>query len=177
LETLRSDIGAITPVNEREALSLEKTLDRLSWPGDPFDEVANDHHLTVGAFILSSRGIILHLHKRLGMWLQPGGHVDAGESPEEGCLREASEETGLEVRHLDPVRLFHVDVHPGPSGHTHYDLRYLLIAEPRDPTPPPGESPEVHWFDFDAATNRATEDLVPVVRKLAHSIDSLGVAN
>jgi 8-oxo-dGTP pyrophosphatase MutT (NUDIX family) len=177
LTALRADIDQISPINERESLSIEKTLDRLTWPGDPFDEVANEHHVTVGAFVLSSRGMILHLHKRLGMWLQPGGHVDAGESPEEACLREASEETGLQVSHLDPVRLFHVDVHPGPSGHTHYDLRYLIVAEPRDPAPPEGESPEVYWFDFDAATERAATDLVPVIRHLAQSMDALGVAN
>ena len=177
LESLRADVAAMTPINEREAFSLEKTLDRLTWPGDPFDEGAHDHHVTVGAFVLSSRGIVLHRHKRLGMWLQPGGHVDAGESPEEACRREAFEETGLEVRHLDPVRLFHVDVHPGPRGHTHYDLRYLLVSEPRDPSPPQGESPEVYWFDFDAAAQRAADDLVPVLRRLAESVDTLGVAN
>jgi 8-oxo-dGTP pyrophosphatase MutT (NUDIX family) len=177
LTSLRSDIEEISPINEREVLSIEKTLDRLTWPGDPFDEAANDHHVTVGAFVLSSRGLVLHLHKRLGMWLQPGGHVDPGESPEEACLREASEETGLEAHHLDPVRLFHVDVHPGPSGHTHYDLRYLVVAEPRDPSPGEGESPEVYWFDLDAATERAAKDLVPVIDKLAQSIDAWGVAN
>ena len=177
LESLRAEIEAISPLNEREAESIEKTLDRLTWPGDPFDEKEHEHHVTVGALVLSSRGIILHRHKRLGIWVQPGGHVDVGELPEDACLREAREETGLEVRHLDPVRLFHVDVHPGPSGHTHYDLRYLLVSEPRDPSPPEGESPEVYWFNFDAASERAAGDLVPVVRELAQSIDSLGVAN
>jgi 8-oxo-dGTP pyrophosphatase MutT (NUDIX family) len=177
VDRLRAQIAAITPLNEREAESITQTLDRLTWPGDPFDESANDHHVTVGALVLSSRGIILHRHKRLGIWVQPGGHVDAGEEPEDACRREASEETGLEVHHLDPVRLFHVDVHPGPSGHTHYDLRYLMMSEPRDPSPPTGESPDVYWFDFEAASERATADLVPVVRALARSIDSLGVAN
>jgi 8-oxo-dGTP pyrophosphatase MutT (NUDIX family) len=177
LENVRAEIQRISPMNEREADSIERTLDRLTWPGDPFDEEANEHHLTVGAFVVSSRGIVLHLHKRLGIWVQPGGHVDAGESPEEACLRETSEETGLDVRHLDPICLFHVDVHPGPSGHTHYDLRYLVVSEPHDPTPPAGESPEVYWFDFDAAAARAADDLVPVVRHLARSVDSLGVAN
>jgi 8-oxo-dGTP pyrophosphatase MutT (NUDIX family) len=177
LEALRADIEEISPLNEREVLAIERTLDRLTWPGDPFDEEANDHHVTVGAFILSSRGIVLHLHKRLGMWLQPGGHVDAGESPEDACRREALEETGLEVRHFDPVRLFHVDVHPGPSGHTHYDLRYLVVAEPRDPSPLDDESPEVYWFDLDAASERAATDLIPVMRKLGQSIETWGVAN
>ena len=64
-------------------------------------------------------------------------------------MRETLEETGLVSR--APRRrstLFHVDVHPGPRGHTHYDLRYVLVARPLDPPPPPGESPEVYWFDF-----------------------------
>ena len=39
----------------------------------------------------------------------------------------------LRARHVDPLALRHVDVHPGPRGHTHYDLRYLLVAPPRPP--------------------------------------------
>jgi 8-oxo-dGTP pyrophosphatase MutT (NUDIX family) len=159
-------IHAIEPVDERECASLTATLERLSWPGDPFDEFANDHHVTSSAFVLSSRGIILHLHRRLGIWVQPGGHVDAGEGPEEACVRETLEETGLEVVHTDPATLFHVDVHPGPRGHTHYDLRYVVLARPVDPSPPPGESPEVYWFDFAHATQRCESAMVPALEKL-----------
>jgi 8-oxo-dGTP pyrophosphatase MutT (NUDIX family) len=178
LDALRVRLEAITPVDEREAESIEKTLERLNWPGDPFDEHADDHHLTASAFVLSSRGVVLHLHKRLGIWVQPGGHVDEGESPEEACVRETAEETGLLVRHLDPVTLFHVDVHPGPSGHTHYDLRYVVASEPLDPSPPAGESPEVDWFDFDAAAERAQGSLSPALfRKLAESPQARGVTN
>jgi hypothetical protein len=35
----------------------------------------------------------------------------------------------------------------------------------------------VYWFDFDAAAQRAADDLAPVMRKLAGSVDTLGVAN
>ena len=45
-------------------------------------------------------------------------------------------------------------MHPGPKGHTHYDLRYVVVSEPLDPSPPAGESPEVYWFDFAAAAQR-----------------------
>lgn len=177
LESLRRQVEEITPVDAREAVSIEMTLDRLTWPGDPFDENANDHHVTSSAFVVSSRGVILHRHRRLGIWVQPGGHVDPGEDPEAACVRETVEETGLAVRHLEPPLLFHVDVHPGPRGHTHYDLRYVLVGEARDPSPPEGESPEVFWFDFDAAIARAEPALGPALRKLAESYDSFGVTD
>ena len=139
---LVAQLRSIEPTDEREATSLDATLERLTWPADPFDEMLNDHHLTASAFVLSSRGVILHLHRRLKIWVQPGGHVDAGEGPEQAAVRETLEETGLEAIHTDPPTLFHVDVHPGPRGHTHYDLRYVLLAAPLDPTPMPGESPD-----------------------------------
>ena len=163
---LAAAIRAIEPVDERESASIVATLERLTWPGDPFDESANDHHLTASAFVLSSRGVILHLHRRLGIWVQPGGHVDAGEGPEEAAVRETREETGLDVEHTVPPTLFHVDVHPGPRAHTHYDLRYVVLARPIDPCPPPGESPEVHWFDFEHALERCESAMVPALTKL-----------
>jgi len=36
-----------------------------------------------------------------GRWLPPGGHVDAGETPEESAIREVFEETGQRVHLLD----------------------------------------------------------------------------
>jgi 8-oxo-dGTP pyrophosphatase MutT (NUDIX family) len=175
IDDLRVDLERITPVDEREKNSLALTLDRLTWPGDPFSESESDHHVTASAFVVSSRGVILHLHRRLGIWVQPGGHVDPGESPEEACLRETLEETGLEVRHVEPPLLFHVDVHPGPKGHTHYDLRYVLLADPLDPTPPDHESPEVYWFDLDEAPQRAESTLSAALIKLRESVSEVGV--
>ncbi len=177
LKDLRQQIERITPVDAREGVSIEMTLDRLTWPGDPLSESENDHHVTSSAFVVSSRGVILHRHRLLGIWVQPGGHVDPGESPDAACVRETFEETGLVARHLPSVELFHVDVHPGPKGHTHYDLRYVLVSEPLDPRPPDGESPDVFWFAFDVAPERAESALAPALRKLAESLPSLGVTD
>lgn len=167
LDELRQSIESISPVNEREASSIVATMDRLTWSDDPFDEAANPHHVTASGFVLSSRGVILHRHRRLGIWVQPGGHIDHDESPAQAAARECSEETGLLVRHLEPVELFHVDVHPGPKGHTHYDLRYILLAPPVDPVPPPGESPDVYWFSFDDALTRCEPALAAAIEKLS----------
>jgi 8-oxo-dGTP pyrophosphatase MutT (NUDIX family) len=174
---LRERIERITPVDAREELSIGLTLDRLTWPGDPFSENEDDHHVTASSFVISSRGVILHRHRRLGIWVQPGGHVDEGERPEDASVRETVEETGLVVHHLDPLELFHVDVHPGPRGHTHYDLRYVLLGEPFDPQPPESESPDVFWFDFDAAVDRAESSLAPALSKLAKSSHGFGVTD
>ncbi|MEO9181285.1 MAG: NUDIX domain-containing protein, partial [Acidimicrobiales bacterium] len=171
----RTQLASLIPVNDREAASIASTLDRLGWPDDPFDEHANEHHLTASAFVVSTRGVILHLHRRMGIWVQPGGHVDAGETPEQGALRETLEETGLVARHLCPPDLFHVDVHPGPRGHTHYDLRFVVLAEPLDPTPSLGESPEVFWFDFDRAQTRCEPALGPALAKLGRAVVSWDV--
>ena len=49
-------------------------------------------------------GMILLSHETVsGWWLVPGGGLEAGETPEECCVRETEEETGLIVR---PVRQF-----------------------------------------------------------------------
>lgn len=175
LDELRDQIGEITPVDDREEDSIKATLDRLEWSGDPYDEHKNDHHVTASAFVVSSRGVILHRHRRLGIWVQPGGHVDPSESPTDAAQRETLEETGISAQHLTPPLLFHVDVHPGPRGHTHYDLRYVLFAPPIDPTPPKGESPDVYWFDFESAQERCESALAPALAKLGDWYTARGV--
>lgn len=164
---LEEQVRALTPVDDRESTSQDETVARLRRPPDPFSEEADPHHVTASAFVISSRGVILHRHRVLGIWVQPGGHINPGESPEDAALRETLEETGLPVRHLDVPLLFHVDLHPGPRGHTHYDLRYLLLSDPVDPSPPENESPEVYWFSFQEAFDRAEPALVPALRALA----------
>lgn len=149
---LRARLAELTPVDEREAASLLRIAAELERLPHPLDEHADKVHFTASAIVVGSRGVILHRHKRLGLWLQPGGHIDPGESPAEAVVREVREETGLPVRHAaDGPHLIHVDVHDGGRGHIHLDLRYLLQAEGGDPQPEAGESQEVRWFGWEEA--------------------------
>jgi 8-oxo-dGTP pyrophosphatase MutT (NUDIX family) len=165
-------VAAIAPVDAREARSIEEALAGLHDLPAPFDESADVIHVTGSALIAGPRGIVLHRHKRLGLWLQPGGHIDPGEWPHDGARREAEEETGLAVRHPDdgPV-LLHVDAHDGGRGHRHLDLRYLLVTTDQDPDPPAGESQDCRWFDWDEAADIADPGLRGALSRtrIAHS--------
>jgi 8-oxo-dGTP pyrophosphatase MutT (NUDIX family) len=147
---LRGALVRHRPRDAREASSHRRTLSLLDWLADPLDEHADPTHVTGSAIVVDERGrVLLHRHKRLGIWLQPGGHVDPGETAADAAVRETREETGVVAAHPPSgPRLVHVDVHGGPCGHVHLDLRYLLLADGDAAfTPGPGESPAVAWFD------------------------------
>ena len=163
IETLRT----WSPVDARERASIDTFLTQVAGLSDPSCETADPVHVTASAIVVNDAGdkVALHLHKRLQMWLQPGGHIEEGESPWEGALREAREETGLEVRHHDGSPCFvHVDVHAGPKGHTHLDLRYLVRAPESAMNPAEGESPDVGWFAWAEAESMADVGLIGALR-------------
>jgi len=160
---VRRTVAERTPIDAIEGSMIESFLAHFDDLDEPFDQSAGPIHVTGSAIVMGSRGVVLLRHKRLGLWLQPGGHLDPGELPWEAALREAQEETGLDGRFIDvddegvPF-LIHVDVHPGGRGHTHLDLRYLVEAGPDDPDPPAGESQEIGWFSWPDAIERASDE-------------------
>lgn len=55
---------------------------------------------TVAIFIVHDRRILLVHHRKLDKWLPLGGHIELDEDPEQAALREAKEESGLDVELL-----------------------------------------------------------------------------
>ncbi|MEM6795402.1 MAG: NUDIX hydrolase [Acidobacteriota bacterium] len=129
-------------------------------------------HLTASALVVDEqreRVLLLH-HRKLGKWLQPGGHCDGDANVLGVAFREAREETGLDALAIDP-RVLDLDIHeiparPGEPAHLHLDTRFLVIA-PRDARPRRNEeSNELRWFTPQEALAVADDSLARLVRLL-----------
>jgi len=101
-----------------------------------------ERHFTVSGFVTQQGATALHWH-RLGLWLPPGGHIEANEDPIEAVLREVLEETGIEVEvvptapelgHREPAQLpppvtigvYDIERDSGTSTpHQHIDFVYF----------------------------------------------------
>jgi len=98
------------------------------------------------------------------MWMQPGGHLDRGETPFQAAIRETKEETGVTANFEEEI--FHVDVHETPSGHTHFDLRYLGYTDDLTLNPSEGESQLVEWFSAEKCRTLTDPALTGAIKKL-----------
>ena len=102
---------------------------------DCFHRSCRVGHITGSAWLVDIAGdrVLLAHHAKLGRWLQPGGHSDGDPDTLAVALREAREESGLDVRALDND-IFDLDVHRIPAhgrepAHLHFDVRFLVQAE------------------------------------------------
>jgi ADP-ribose pyrophosphatase YjhB (NUDIX family) len=95
---------------------------------------------TVATFVVHRGRVLLLYHRKLGLWLPPGGHVEPGELPDEAAVREVLEETGVHCRLVGErgvqveyprqlIRPYGVQVEQIRPGVEHIDLVYFAVAE------------------------------------------------
>jgi 8-oxo-dGTP pyrophosphatase MutT (NUDIX family) len=108
-------------------------------------------HVTGAAWLVNGAGThtLLTHHRKLDMWLQLGGHSDGDPDTTAVAMREAREESGLQVRLLDP-NIFDVDIHPIPARkqepeHWHFDVRFLMQATASEEFVVSAESVDLAW--------------------------------
>lgn len=120
-----------------------------------------EHDGTSSAYIVLEGGaeprLWLHMHKKLGIWLQFGGHIELNETPWQAMVHELTEESGYELRQVQllqpPVRIEHLtgakshpvvvseSTHVFPAGevlHNHTDRAYAFVTS-QQPALQPGE--------------------------------------
>ena len=143
-----------------EAQTVAKVRDLVETHPDAFYRTCAVGHITGSAWIVSvdRQHCLLTHHRKLDRWLQVGGHVDGEQEVHLAALREAREESGLTtftiVEPGGQLIPFDIDIHPIPAKgqephHQHYDLRYLLIAEPDQPLKISSESNDLRWFGWE----------------------------
>jgi 8-oxo-dGTP pyrophosphatase MutT (NUDIX family) len=130
-------LAAYRPEDARDEAVLLRFRDFLA-RSDPFSRGDREDHVTASAIVVLPPGdrVVLVSHRKLGGWLQPGGHVESEDgSVFETALREVREETGLD-RLASPLghSILDLDVHAIPAfgdepPHFHYDVRFLLTSE------------------------------------------------
>ena len=119
---------------------------RRRWPQEAatvalFDAFVDSHpdcfhrscrvgHITGSAWLVDMAGdrVLLAHHAKLGRWLQPGGHSDGDPDTLTVALREAREESGLDVRALEDA-VFDIDVHGIPARGRERAFRSLKTVD------------------------------------------------
>jgi 8-oxo-dGTP pyrophosphatase MutT (NUDIX family) len=136
LASARDELLAYWPANDSERGYRARMLQLLDMPKSLSRQHFEPGHFTASAFVLTPErdALLLILHKKLGLWLQPGGHLE----PDDASLgaaawREAREEVMVE---LEPATgaIFDVDIHAIPARredpeHLHFDVRYCFTAQ------------------------------------------------
>ena len=123
-------------VGDEQEQRRTEILEWIDTHDDALYRTCLDGHLTGSAVVIdpSRPATLLIHHKKLQMWLQPGGHADGEGDLAQVALREAEEETGLRgLTVLTPA--VDLDIHGIPARgdepeHLHLDVRFVVLAQP-----------------------------------------------
>ena len=108
---------AIFPMEKHR---LQKVSANSNSGGLAFERQAAHGHVTASGLVIDNDRILLIFHPYLKKWLQPGGHIETGETSVQAALQETEEETGLRVelndwhsKHRCPLD---IDIHHIPAN-------------------------------------------------------------
>jgi 8-oxo-dGTP pyrophosphatase MutT (NUDIX family) len=144
-------------------------LDHLAGHPDGMRKSCEAGHVTASALVIDpERGrVLLTLHKKLGMWLQMGGHCEPGDTTlARAALREATEESGIHGLTLLPGGPVQLDRHPIPAPcNWHLDVQYAALAPSAAVAQISDESLDLRWFAYAEVAGVADESVVQLLER------------
>jgi 8-oxo-dGTP pyrophosphatase MutT (NUDIX family) len=176
-QPLLSLLRAYNPTDPHEQMMLGDTLTFVTQHENCFERSLLEGHITGSAWIVSPdrQQVVLIHHRKLDRWFQPGGHADGNPDVAAVALQEAQEETGLQTLSLihapgESSTIFDVDVHPIPERgnvptHLHYDIRFLIQANPHEPFGYSDEIKDVCWVYIKEIIRFSDEESI---KRMAH---------
>lgn len=114
----------------------------------------------VAVYIVKHGRVLLVHHKKLDRWLPVGGHIEAGETPEDALHREVKEEAGIDIEIVGEkdtegnekgkvemlVTPDHVELEEIDGKHQHIDLVYFARAKRESVQLKEDEHHDIKWF-------------------------------
>jgi len=172
-QTLLDELRSYRCSDPHEAAMRDRLAAFVELHPDAFERRLTIGHVTASAWVVdpSRTRTLLTRHRKLGKWLQLGGHVDGDPDLRAGALREAREESGLRSLRFADDAIYDLDVHAIPARqsepeHEHYDVRFALFADPSEPLVLSDESEELAWIPLDLlAGYGADESVLRLARK------------
>ena len=186
LTDYRSQLAGHWPADisapEVELKTIGRFFDFLEKYDDCFERSNLFGHITGSAMVIApdQSRVVLTLHKKLGKWLQLGGHSDGNPLTWQVARNEVEEESGLKNFFLlNPLDIrstsipettlpFDFDIHVIPAKkdvqeHLHFDVRYLFVAKEED-LQISDESDDLKWFTFNDVLQ--VTDEISTIRQL-----------
>jgi len=129
---------------------------------------------TVAIFVVHQGRVLLVHHRQLDRWLPLGGHIELDEDPEQAALREAKEESGLDVELLgerppttEPgtralIAPRFLDIHRINATHEHIGLIYWARSKGGVPTLSASEHHDIRWC--------SSEDLDQLTPQMSNAV-------
>ncbi len=161
--------GATSLITRDEIAVLDPFLDFIRKNIACFER-SNKGHVTGSVWIVNhdlSQVLLTH-HKKLGIWIQLGGHADGDPDIRQVALKEAREESGIEEFTFLLPGIFDIDIHPIPNAcEYHYDVRYLLQAPEGAQFLVSDESHALAWVEREKIADYSTkQSLLRMMHKL-----------
>jgi 8-oxo-dGTP diphosphatase len=108
----------------------------------------------------TKRVFVVH-HKKSGLWISPGGHIDKGEMLFETLEREMKEELGVDYRASIDLTPFLLTITPIENRvqpcKAHYDIWYAISTDGNDFNIDPREFHETRWLTIAEARKLVTD--------------------
>ena len=144
------------------------------------------NHFTATGIVFNSKNqVLMVFHKKLNVWLPPGGHIEENELPDNAVIREILEETGIHVkieslkqdinisnkdscRELERPFIILLEDIESNGKHNHIDMIYICSALNNEFTLQKLEVSDIGWFTLNEINELKTFDNVKQTIKKAY---------